>query len=862
MAINFEKFTDKAKGSLESASTIAVSMYHQKIGLEHLLQSLITDKDSSVLTVISLAGGNGLTFKNEVRKLLDKNPKVEGENVPMPTLTPDTVRVLTKAQEISTKNGDTYVTQERIFQAIAESSDSEAAKAIVTSGMTVQSIAAAIKQMRSGAVADSPEAEGKFQALKRYTKDLSELAAQGKIDPVIGRDKEIRRVIQILSRRRKNNPVIIGDPGVGKTAIVEGLALRVHNNDVPETIKDKRILSLDMGSLIAGAKFRGEFEERLKSVIKEVEMAEGQIILFIDEIHVLIGAGKTDGAMDAANLLKPALARGDLHCIGATTLDEYRKYIEKDLALARRFQAIFAAEPTVEQTISILRGLADRYANHHGIKISDGAIIAAATLSHRYITDKFLPDKAIDLIDEAASKLRIEIDSRPEEIDELDRNLIQLKVEREALKKERDQTSRNRLEVINESIQELEKKVADLTSIWQSQKTKIDQLKEIKVQLEAAEIELEQTQRKGNLARAGELAYGLIPELKKRIQQLESSDEGGISVKDTINKDDIAQVVANVTGIPVDKMMASEKQKLLTMEDMLRKKVIGQDHAISLLAEAIRRARSGLSNENQPMGSFLFLGPTGVGKTELTKALALFLFDDEKAMVRIDMSEYMEKHAISKLIGSPPGYVGYEEGGKLTEAVRRRPYQVILFDEVEKAHPDIFNIMLQMLDDGRLTDSQGHVVDFTNTIIIMTSNLGAEHINNVAAVKNYKQMKEMVMQEVRTFFKPEFLNRLSDIIFFNRLNRQDIIHIVDVQLMQLDKRLQKLNVTLRVEEEVKQHLGAKGFDEVFGARPLKRVIQSDLENTLAKALLQGNIKENDKIVAYMENGVVNLSYDE
>ncbi len=853
-AFNLDKFTEKAKQAIYDGQKTATGMYHQQIGPEHVLEAMTNDRDSGFLDLIALAGGNKNALKEEIRKLLDKNPVVTGSGV-QSYISQDLTICLNKAQTIANAKGDEFVTLERILQGMLESGLG-IAKAINSGGITAKILEEAIAKIRAGQAANSSDSEARYNALGKYCRDLTAMVQNGKIDPVIGRDEEIRRIVQILSRRTKNNPVIIGEPGVGKTAIVEGLAMRIFEGDVPENMKNKRVMALDMGSLVAGSKFRGEFEERLKGVINEVTHANGQIILFIDEIHLLIGAGATGGGgMDAANLLKPALSRGELSCVGATTLDEYTKYIEKDAALARRFQPVLADEPNVESTVAILRGIAGKYESHHSVRIADNALIAAANLSHRYMPNKRLPDKAIDLIDEAASRLRMQINSKPESIDILDRKLLQLKIEREALKKETDKGSAERLVSVEKMIIENEKELTDLVSKWETEKSKLDKIKILKTEIENLQLDLERMQKKGDFAKAGEISYSILPAKKKELADFEAIVCDSNLIRDTVTSDDIAIVIAKITGIPVDKMMSSEKEKLIKMEDFLRTKVIGQNHVLEALSNAVRRSRSGLSSENRPMGSFLFLGPTGVGKTELTKALALFLFDDPKALVRIDMSEYMEKHAVSKLIGSPPGYVGYDEGGQLTEAVRRRPYQVVLFDEVEKAHPDVFNIMLQMLDDGRLTDSQGRTVDFTNTIIIMTSNLGAEHMNSH---QNYDKVKPLVMQELHQFFRPEFLNRIDEIVFFNRLTRDNIAGIVDIQIGELATRIEKLGIKFSCDLTAKKHFADSGFDDIFGARPLRRLIQSELENKLAEYLIKGTIKSGDTVACVYKDGKLSL----
>jgi ATP-dependent Clp protease ATP-binding subunit ClpB len=770
-------------------------------------------------------------------------------------MAPETARLFDQAETIAEKAGDSFVTVERMLIALVLAKGTEAADALAKGGVKPQALEKAVQELRKGRTADSASAESSYDALKKYARDLTQAARDGKLDPVIGRDEEIRRTIQVLSRRTKNNPVLIGEPGVGKTAIAEGLALRIVNDDVPESLKNKKLMSLDLGSMVAGAKFRGEFEERLKAVLSEISSAEGEIIVFIDELHTLIGAGKADGAMDASNMLKPALARGELHCVGATTLDEYRKHIEKDAALARRFQPVFVAEPTVEDTISILRGLKEKYELHHGVRIADSSIVAAATLSNRYIADRFLPDKAIDLMDEAASRIRMQVDSKPEALDELDRRIMQLKIEKEALRKESDQASRDRLERLEKELSELEQKSAALTAQWTSAKDKLADSQKVKEQLDKARSELDIAQRRGELAKAGELAYGVIPDLEKKLKEAETQEvAGGKGVKEEVMPEDIAAVVSRWTGVPVDKMLEGERSKLLRMEEEIHKRVIGQDEAVVAVANAVRRARAGLQDPNRPIGSFLFLGPTGVGKTELTKAIAAFLFDDDNAMVRIDMSEFMEKHSVSRLIGAPPGYVGYDEGGVLTEAVRRRPYQVILFDEVEKAHPDVFNVLLQVLDDGRLTDGQGRTVDFKNTLIILTSNLGSSHLAALKDGESTDTVREQVMEEVRRAFRPEFLNRLDEILLFNRLSRAHMTDIVAVQIQKLFKLLADRKIELKIDGKALQWLANRGYDPVYGARPLKRVIQRSLQNPLATQLLEGRIHDGDTVEVGVENG--------
>ncbi|WP_310533801.1 ATP-dependent chaperone ClpB [Novosphingobium sp.] len=857
--MNLEKFTDRAKGFLQSAQTVAIRMNHQRIAPEHLLKALLEDGEGMASGLIQRSGGNAQMALAEVDKALGKIAAVTGGGAQQtPGIDNDLVRVLDAAEQAATKSGDAYVTVERMLLGLALASTTAAGQALKTAGITPQGLEAAITALRGGKKADSASAEETYQALEKFARDLTQAARDGKLDPVIGRDEEIRRTIQILARRTKNNPALIGEPGVGKTAIAEGLALRIANGDVPDSLKGRRLMSLDMGSLIAGAKYRGEFEERLKSVLDEVKGAEGDIILFIDEMHTLIGAGASEGSMDAGNLLKPALARGELHCIGATTLDEYQKYVEKDPALQRRFQPVFVGEPTVEDTISILRGLKDRYELHHGVRIADNAIVAAATLSNRYIADRFLPDKAIDLMDEAASRIRMEVESKPEEIEVLDRRIIQLKIEELALAKEIDQASKDRLTALREELANLEEQSAELTTRWQNERDKIAAEGELKGQLEAARLELEQAQRAGDLARAGELTYGRIPELEKQLD-LADGKAGNSLLREEVTADDIAAVVSRWTGVPVDRMLQGEREKLLKMEETIGKRVIGQQDAVIAVSKAVRRARAGLQDPNRPLGSFLFLGPTGVGKTELTKALAGFLFDDDTAMVRIDMSEFMEKHAVSRLIGAPPGYVGYDEGGVLTEAVRRRPYQVVLFDEVEKAHPDVFNVLLQVLDDGRLTDGQGRVVDFTNTLIILTSNLGSQYLANLEDGQSVESVEPQVMEIVRGHFRPEFLNRLDEIILFHRLGHEHMAPIVEIQVQRVAKLLKDRKISIDLSDAAKRWLGRVGYDPVYGARPLKRAVQRYLQDPLAEKLLAGEIPDGSKLTIDEGDGELSIT---
>lgn len=856
--MNFDKMTEKTKTMLQQAQTLATRYSHQSLEPEHLLKVMFDDSDGLVPKIIRGAGGKVDLLRTSMESAIAKFPVVEGSGAGQLRLSNDLAKIVANAEAVAEKAGDSFITTERVLQAMTMAKKSDISGYLQDAGINDNTLNQAINDVRKGRTADSAGAEDQFDALNKYARDLTKDARDGKLDPIIGRDEEIRRTIQVLARRTKNNPVLIGDPGVGKTAIIEGLAQRIVKGDVPEALRDKKLMSLDLGSLLAGAKYRGEFEERLKAVIDEIAGAQGEVVLFLDELHTVVGAGKSEGAMDASNMLKPALARGELRMVGATTLDEYRKHIEKDAALARRFQPVFVSEPTVEDTISILRGLKEKYELHHGVRITDAAIVSASTLSNRYITDRFLPDKAIDLVDEASSRLRMQVDSKPEDIDELDRRIVQLKIEREALKKEKDKASKERLRALEDELKTLESKSADLTGQWKAEKEKLNAGQRHTESLDKARIELEQAERNNDWAKASELKYSTIPELEAKIADVSESDAHNM-INEEVTSDDIAYIVSKWTGIPVDKMMEGEREKLLSMEDKISERVVGQGEAVKAVANAIRRSRAGLQDARRPIGSFLFLGPTGVGKTELTKALAEFMFDDEHAMVRLDMSEYMEKHAVSRMIGAPPGYVGYEEGGALTEAVRRRPYQVVLFDEVEKAHPDVFNVLLQVLDDGRLTDGQGRTVDFSNTVLIMTSNLGSEHLVAQKDGEDVNEVREQVMAVVRSAFRPEFLNRIDELLLFSRLGREDIKGIVDIQLGYLHELLAAQHVGLELSDEARVWIADQGYDPVYGARPLKRTIQTYLQNKLAELLLSGEIASGSVVKVGVKGGV--LTFD-
>ncbi len=865
--MNFEKFTEKTRSYMQQAQTLAMRNAHQSLEPEHLLKVMLDDTSGVIPKLLQSMSIPPSTVKTGVEKSLSKLPSVKGPGAGQLRLSSDIVKILDNALNLSEKSGDKFVTSERILQSMIMEKKTEISETLDKSGVKDQVLNQSINDMRKGRTADNENAEDQFDALNKYAHDLTQAALDGKLDPIIGRDEEIRRTVQVLSRRTKNNPVLIGEPGVGKTAIIEGLAQRIINGDVPESLKNKRLMSLDLGALLAGAKFRGEFEERLKAVLDEIKAAAGEIVLFLDELHTLVGAGKAEGAMDAGNMLKPSLARGELHMVGATTLDEYRKHIEKDAALARRFQPVFVSEPNVQDTISILRGLKEKYELHHGVRISDNAIVAAATLSNRYISDRFLPDKAIDLVDEAASRIRMQADSKPQEIDELDRRIIQLKIEREALKKESDKASKERLKNLESELNDLESKSADLTSQWQAEKEKLNAGQKTTEELDRARMALEQAEREGDWSKASEIKYGKIPELEARLEQFEGEDQDSPSsdrahlINEEVTADEIAYVVSKWTGIPVDKMLEGEREKLLQMEENLQKRVIGQDQAVTAVSSAIRRARAGLQDPRRPMGSFMFLGPTGVGKTELTKALAEFMFDDEGALLRLDMSEYMEKHSVSRMIGAPPGYIGYDEGGALTEAVRRRPYQVILFDEIEKAHPDVFNILLQVLDDGRLTDGQGRTVDFRNTLLIMTSNIGAEHLVNQKEGADVEDVRGLVMDAVRASFRPEFLNRLDEILLFKRLGRAQMTAIATIQIEYLRSLLGERNIKINLSDSAQKWLADKGYDPAYGARPLKRVIQNNLQNVLAEMILKGEIPDGSTVNVNSADGALAFNVD-